>query len=360
MSKTATHLRSPVGGLAQTSALCGTARATFADDYLAVTCRRCKAASKTGKHRREVARAKLASLVAATPEAPFTPGSAVPYASPGVWKLEPGSVDVLAREGNSDRARPIPRFPSIAAAVQRWAAHVDEGASLRNSLAGLMKTEDGDRIRSTAPAGRVSNVERSVDDVLGVVKAIEGAYAIATTSAPHPVRCTVPPVKARTVRELMDAGWLERETKARAASTLGCSPNEVRRIGVERDALGTNRGTVFEGPAPEAIVHVHAALDGTFAGGMTWDGPPRVYLSPALCREIFTQRHAGRPAFSSKKRECVQRHDVETEDLRVMACLVSGHEVTTRHIALVMRRGNDEVRDMLERSGELAPQRRSA
>ncbi|MDQ3071612.1 MAG: hypothetical protein M3R55_18015 [Acidobacteriota bacterium] len=272
MSKTAMHLRSPVGGLAQTAALCGTAKAVITPDYLAVTCRRCKAASKTGKHRRDLARAKLARLASEVTAAPFVSGSPVPYPSAGVWKLEPGSVDVLAREAGSDRARPIPRFPSIAAAVQRWAAHVDEGAGLRNSLAGLMKTEDGDRIRGTAPAGRVSNVERSVDDVVGVARAINRA----------------------------------------------------------------------------------------FAGGMTWDGPPRVYLSPALCREIWTQRHAGRPAFSSKRRECIQRHETTAEDLRVMAAQVSGHEVTLRHIAIVMRQGNGEVREMLERSGELAPQWRSA
>lgn len=193
----------------------------------------------------------------------------------GTHELDVMSRGILNRSQRGEEDKRGPRWSSPKAAVQRWAAHVDEGASVLNSSVYKYTADGMNAARGGSREGRVSNVERNVDDTVSVGRALERM----------------------------------------------------------------------------------------FVGGISWGF---VSLSPELCREIFVWRHAGRPAFSSKRRECVRRMDVSVDDVVELACKrVCGcgfkesqcARITRRHVALVMKRGNVELTAALVTTGELSPQK---
>lgn len=260
MSRRATHLRAPrrAGeGLDVHRSACGLQGVDLRETRAEVSCRKCKAA---------YARMLLEHLAVGIEERAAEPWTPPPptEVQRGVSDLGPVERAIVARSVRGDDGeRRGPRWPNVKAAVQAWAAFVDEGASVASPSSpgrfeGMPK---GTR------EGRVSNVERAVDDVLGVDRAMRSA----------------------------------------------------------------------------------------FVGGARFGD---VWFAPVLCREILAWHLAGRPVYSnSKRRECVQRHDVERADLVALACRITGHEVTPRQVGLVIKQGVAEVRAWLERTGELAPRR---
>ncbi len=259
MTRRALHLQAPResgDGIDVRKAACGLPDVDLTESRVEVTCRRCKQQYKL---------ALLAHLTEGLRErAEWVAPPAGPVVR-GTTELTVAQERIARGPQPDDDEKPRVRWHSLKAAVQRWAAHVDEGASVKSSSA---PSRFEGAPRGTAE-GRVSNVERGVDDTVGVGQALAAA----------------------------------------------------------------------------------------FVGGLAWGD---VVLSAELCRELYVWRLAGRPNYSSAKRVCVQRHDTDTEELRLLACKVSGCEVTARHIALVTRAGNEQVRSYLEASGELQPQRRVA
>ena len=135
------------------------------------------------------------------------------------------------------------------------------------------------------------------------------------------------------------------------------------------DGSNTVRGSSREGRVSNVersvddVVSVSKAIARMFSGGMSWGA---VSLSPEMCREIFVMRHAGRPAFSSKRRECVRRIDASVDDVIEVACKHACgcgfresvcSTFTRRHMSLVMKQGNAGLTEALVLTGELAPRK---
>lgn len=172
-----------------------------------------------------------------------------------------------AREPAEDD-KPAARWGSVRAALERAAGHLDEGASVSSSSA----PSRFEGMPHGTREGRVSNVERGVDDVVGVLLAIERAYV----------------------------------------------------------------------------------------GGMGWDGPPAVRLTGSLCREVLLWRLVGRPLeYRRKSRAAVRRVPVDTVQIIEMALAREGVALTEHQVSLVVRQGTREVREALERTGEMAAERKA-
>lgn len=278
MSRRAQHLERPrrAGhGLDEHASVCGAH--VPASELVAhpaeATCKTCVRRARGSAYR--------LLLLSHAAEALSTPWQAPPatVVVRGTSELDAASRGILARSHRGDDAgKRGPRWGSPKAAVQRWAAHVDEGATVLNSSVYKYTADGSHAARGGSREGRVSNVERSVDDVVNVDRVLARMY-----------------------------------------------------------------------PA-----------------GMSWG---YISLPPALCREVYVWRHAGRPVHSSTRRECVRRHDVTTDDLVELVCKrVCGcgfrdsvcARITRRHVALVVRQGNVELTAALVKSGELAEPRAKA
>jgi hypothetical protein len=292
VSRRARHLeapRAPGEGLDSHRAVCG-ARVPISElVHLPVdaTCRQClkSARSPNGAYRRAQAGEYLRALVEHTREGmgepvvtPWVPGPPGPVMR-GTTDLGRHERAVLARSQRGDSDMRGPRWSSLKAAVQRWAAHVDEGSPINASSVYRFTADSAGTAKGTRE-GRVSNVERAVDD----------------------------------------------------------------------------------------IVSTDRVLRRMFPEGVTWGD---IALPPELCREIFVQRHAGRPLYSGPRRECIRRIEVDMHHLIELACKVAcgcgmpaaedgvGRcvTVTSRHIALVVKRGNEQLMAALVATGEMSERR---
>lgn len=290
MTRGALHLERPREdghGLDEHAALCGSRadRDALVAHPAEVTCKLCKrrvrALTLAAAKRQAVAlgaaprgriavKALLLSHAAEVTRREVTVGWYVPPV--GATRLDDRARAIVERslrdgaasDGDGERAR----WGSVRAALERAAGHLDEGASVSSSSA----PSRFEGMPHGTREGRVSNVERGVDDVVGVLLAIERAYV----------------------------------------------------------------------------------------GGMGWDGPPAVRLTGSLCREVLLWRLVGRPlAYVRKSRAAVRRVPVDTEQIQEMALAREGVALTEHQVSLVVRQGTREVRKALERTGEMAPERKA-
>lgn len=175
MSRRARHLERPRQqghGLDEHAAVCGASVPAHELVRLAVeaTCRTCQRLSRRTDYR-------LLLLSHATEELDHWEAPPPVPMVRGTHVLDHVSRGVLARSRvDDDGSRRGPRWSSTRAAVQRWAAHVDEGASVGTSSV-YRFTADGAHASRGTREGRVSNVERGVDDIVTVARTLENAFA---------------------------------------------------------------------------------------------------------------------------------------------------------------------------------------
>lgn len=231
-------------------ALCKHPRASrLVTDGMDVTCRRCVALMRLAAIDRAREAVRELSKVDDGPRP----------AEYGARFLSTRDRALVERSKRGGSERQGPRYKSVRHMVETAAAYWDCGATVKSSSA--PNRFEGEP-RGTAE-GRVSNVERPVDNAIGAVRAIEEAYA-----------------------------------------------------------------------------------GGVLVGGYHYSAP--------LCRELLVWRHAGEPVYSNAKRkECVMRRPVDTERLVGLAVSISGNPATARHVALIVKRGNEALRAAGERTGEL-------
>lgn len=149
----------------------------------------------------------------------------------------------------------------------------------------------------------------------------------------------------KNVRHMVEVAATYWDTGATVASSS--APSRF-----EGEPKGTAEGRVsnVERPVDNAIGALRA-IAVAFKGGVVIGG---YFYGEALCQELYVWRHAGRPVYSNaKRRECVMRKPVSTEELVDLAHAISGHPATPRHVALIIKRGNVSLREYGEKTGEL-------
>lgn len=100
----------------------------------------------------------------------------------------------------------------------------------------------------------------------------------------------------------------------------------------------------------DRVVAVARAFEAAYPNGLHLDD---LHLPQALCRDVLLWHHVGRPVYSSKHRDCVQRHTVSTEWIIAQVERRIGTRLTERQIGSIVRTGSRFVAAWLRATREM-------